>query len=61
MNKTKTIRVSQDTYEQLIAYKAQIEIENRQTVSFDETIDLLLGEIAGLEYELASERLRQSN
>lgn len=57
MKPTKTIRVSEETYQQLLAYKAELEIENRQPLSFDAAIDMLFGECAGLEYDAASERL----
>ena len=57
MKKTyKTIRVSQDTYEELLAYRANLEQINRCRVSFDESINLLFGEVAGMEYEIASQK-----
>ena len=58
MKKTKTIRVSQDTYEELLNFKAELEIINRCPLSFDDAIELLFVEVAGLEHELGSERLR---
>ena len=57
MKKTyKTIRVSADTYENLIDYRAEQELHNRSRVSFDEAIDMMFGEIAGLDYEVTSQR-----
>lgn len=58
MKNTKTIRVSEETYKELLAHKAELEIENQQVLSFDDTIELLFTEVAGLEHELASERLK---
>jgi predicted CopG family antitoxin len=58
MKETKTIRVSQDIYEELLSYKAELEIINRRPLSFDDAIDLLFNEIAGLEHELGSERVK---
>lgn len=58
MENSKTIRVSETTYKELLAYKAELEIENAQRLSFDEAIDLLFSEVAGLEHELISERLK---
>ncbi len=57
MKKTKTIRVGEENYKELIAYKAELEIINKQPISFDEAIEMLFNEIAGLEYELGSERV----
>lgn len=59
MSNTKIIRISKDTYEELLSYKAALEIENRQRLSFSDAIEMLFGEVAGLEYELGSVRLRQ--
>lgn len=58
MKTTKTIRVSEKTYKELLTYKAELEIENQQVLSFDDTIELLFTEVAGLEHELISERLK---
>ncbi|MEM1150428.1 MAG: hypothetical protein AAGI03_07700 [Pseudomonadota bacterium] len=57
MTSTKTIRLNVETYRELLAYKAELEIENGRTLSFDDAVDLLFSELAGREYELASMKL----
>ena len=57
--KSKTIRISEQTYQELADYRSELERINDQSVSLDEAIDLLFGEVCGLEYELASERQKR--
>ena len=49
MRNYRTIRVSEDTYQELLDYRAQLEIANRSRISFDQAIDLMFTEIHGLE------------
>ena len=60
MKQTKTIRLSADTYSELLTYKAALEIENQRSLSFDDAVELLLSELAGVEYEAASAKLSAS-
>lgn len=56
MKKTyKTIRLSEETYKQLIDYRAEVEAINHCRLSFDEAVDMLLGETEGMEYEVKAE------
>ena len=57
MKFSKTIRVSDETYQQILAYRADLEKINKTRISFDKAIDMLFGEVAGLEYEVASLKL----
>lgn len=54
----KTIRLSEETYEELVAYRAELEKINRAPISFDEAVDMLLGETAGAQYEIQCEVAR---
>lgn len=54
MKTYKTIRLSQDTYEELLAYRAELEATNRQTISFDEAVEMSLGEPIILEDKLST-------
>lgn len=58
MKTYKTIRVSQDTYEELLEYRASLEKINRCRISFNDALDMLFGEVAGAQYEIACERGR---
>ena len=58
MKNYKNIRISAENYQELLEYKAECEKENGRSLSFDDAIELLFTEIAGLEYELGSERLK---
>ena len=57
MKTNKTIRLSADVYNELLTYKAELEIENQRSLSFNDAIELLFTELAGLEYEATSTRL----
>lgn len=61
MKKFKNIRISEENYQDLLEYKADCEKINRCSLSFDDAIEMLFTEIAGLEFEVASERLRAKN
>ena len=41
----------------LVNYQRELQTINRRNVSMDETIDHLFGEVAGLEYALAAQKL----
>ncbi len=58
MTTYKTIRLSQNTYEELLAYRAELEATNRQTISFDEAVEMALGEPIMLEHKLGDEKAR---
>ena len=55
-----TLKNLEKDKELLLDYKADCEKENKRPLSFDNAIDLLFTEVAGLEYELGSERLKAS-
>lgn len=57
MKKYRTIRLSEETYQDLLKFRAELELENRSRVSFDEAIELLFTEIHGLEYEMANQKI----
>jgi len=56
----KAIKVSQEVYEQLLSYRADCEKANKQRLSFSDAIDLLFTELAGLEYEVGSQKMAES-
>lgn len=47
MKTYKTIRISQEVYEELCEYRTELEAIDKQRLSLDDTIDLLLNELAG--------------
>lgn len=60
MKKYKTIRVTEETYQELMEYRAEVEAINKRRLSIDDAIGLIFVELHGGEYEAASEKLRSS-
>ncbi|GAB5445485.1 MAG: hypothetical protein Gyms2KO_03580 [Gymnodinialimonas sp.] len=45
----------------LLTYKAELEITNKRSLSFDDAVELLFVEVAGYEYEAATQRLEEKS
>jgi len=58
--KRKNIAVSEEVYQELLSYRAEVQKQNSKSLSFSDAIELLLTELAGDEYAAASDRLEAS-
>ena len=58
--KRKTIAVTEDVYEELLAHKSELQMHNSKLLTFSDTIDLLFTELAGNEYAAAADQLKAS-
>ena len=58
--KRKTIAVSEDIYQELLTYRAELQMQNGKLLTFSDTIELLFTELAGNDYAAAADQLKAS-